>query len=443
MGGVFVNYRTGDGDWAAALIARELAVKFGQEKVFYASKSIQVGEDFTTRILQGLRQCAILLVVIGPQWLHKTDRQGARRLDNPEDWVRREIIEAFSCGLRVIPVFLDSTEVISERDLPDDLASLARCQYLRLHHRNDDRDVARLLEEVGTILDGTVPSADVVPWLKKALADPGQLASVREAFDAATTKALDALTDSRYPVSMPDLPEEDIPAVLEERLVSYADDMMPLLKLVAAGVAFGDDELWFHALTRVLNRPTKRSTRFNEPWVAASAYPALLLLYAIGVAAMASGRSEVVYRALTDVKVQASGDTVLRALALRHVVDPRLAESFPSARGLPHRYVLSRHLRLCLRTAFEDISDDRDYQAAFEEFEYLRSLLELHDTAFTSLGEFAFHCAENRIAVHERVKKLLSADSALLASGAFSGVVNNVIAARRQLDTTVQGRYSR
>ncbi|RSM90411.1 TIR domain-containing protein [Kibdelosporangium aridum] len=443
MGGVFVNYRTGDGDWAAALIARELAAKFGREKVFYASKSIQVGEDFTTRILQGLRQCAILLVVIGPQWLTKTDRQGARRLDSPEDWVRREIIEAFRTGLRVIPVFLDSTDVINESDLPDDLASLARCQYLRLHHRNDDRDVARLLEEVGTILDGTVPSEDVVPWLKKALADPGQSASVRAAFDAATTKALDALTDSRYPVTMSDLAEEDIPAALEARLVSYADDLAPLLKLVAAGVTFGDDELWSRALTRVLNRPTKRSIRFNEPWVAASAYPALLLLYATGVAAMASGRGGVVYRALTDVKVQASGDTALRALALRHVVDPKLAESFPSARGLPHRHVLSTHIRLCLRTAFEDISDDRDYEAAFQDFEYLRSLLELNDTAFTSLGEFAFHLAENRTTVHERMKTQLTADSALLASGAFGGVVNNVTAARRELESAVQGRYSR
>lgn len=427
MGGVFVNYRTGDGDWAAALIARELAVKFGQEKVFYASKSIQVGEDFTTRILQGLRQCAILLVVIGPQWLHKTDRQGARRLDNPEDWVRREIIEAFSCGLRVIPVFLDSTEVISERDLPDDLASLARCQYLRLHHRNDDRDVARLLEEVGTILDGAVPSADVVPWLKKALADPGQLASVREAFDAATTKALDAFTDSRYPVSMPDLPEEDIPAVLEERLVSYADDMAPLLKLVAAGVAFGDDELWSRAFTRVLNRPTKRPTRFSEPWTAAASYPALLLLYAIGVAAMSADRDEVIDGALTDVKMYFSGDIALRALALRHIVDPKLAESFPGARGLPHRYALSRHLRLVLRRAFDDLLNDRDYDAAFEDYEYMRSLLELHHTAFSSLGEFAFKLSNGHSAVRDRVSRRLDADSDLKS-------------AVRQLDASLRGR---
>ncbi|MCE7003457.1 toll/interleukin-1 receptor domain-containing protein [Kibdelosporangium philippinense] len=438
MGGVFVNYRTGDGDWAAALIARELAAKFGQENVFYASKSIQVGEDFTSRILQGLRQCKILLVVIGQQWLTKTDRQGLRRLDNPEDWVRREIIEAFTCGLRVIPVFLDSTEVISERDLPGELASLARCQYLRLHHRNDDRDVARLLDEVGTILDGAVP---VVPWLKQALVDPGQAGAIREAFETAVTKAVDAVAGSRYPVV--DLPDEEIPAALEERLVSYAHSIAPLLKLVVAGIVFGDSERWPVALTRLLNRPVKRSTRFHEPWGAAAGYPALLLLYGIGVAAMSAGRDDIVYRALMEVEVKSTGDTALRALALRHVVDPRIAAAFPDAQGLPHRYALSHHLRLALRPAFDDLLGDRDYAAAFEQYEYLRSLLELHYTAFSSLGEFAFYLAENRTAVHERMKALIVADSALLNSGAFGGAMANVTAARQELESAVHGRYSR
>jgi hypothetical protein len=57
MGGVFINYRTGDGDWAATFISRELAAEFGSAHVFFASKSIRVGEDFVVRILDRLRQC--------------------------------------------------------------------------------------------------------------------------------------------------------------------------------------------------------------------------------------------------------------------------------------------------------------------------------------------------------------------------------------------------
>jgi O-acetyl-ADP-ribose deacetylase (regulator of RNase III) len=37
----------------------------------------------------------------------------------------------------------------SEADLPAEIAGLARCQYLRLHHRNIAHDIARILEEVG------------------------------------------------------------------------------------------------------------------------------------------------------------------------------------------------------------------------------------------------------------------------------------------------------
>jgi hypothetical protein len=63
--------------------------KFGSDDVFFASKSIRVGEDFVTRILDRLRQCYVFLAVIGSRWLTATDRQGARRLDNPDDCVRR------------------------------------------------------------------------------------------------------------------------------------------------------------------------------------------------------------------------------------------------------------------------------------------------------------------------------------------------------------------
>jgi hypothetical protein len=59
----------------------------------------------------------VLLVVIGPSWLTFTDGAGRRRIDDPTDWIRQEIIQAFSHGLRVIPVTCD-VEMPTENALP-------------------------------------------------------------------------------------------------------------------------------------------------------------------------------------------------------------------------------------------------------------------------------------------------------------------------------------
>jgi hypothetical protein len=444
MGGVFINYRTGDGDWAATFISRELAVKFGSDDVFFASKSIRVGEDFVTRILDRLRQCDVFLAVIGSRWLTATDRQGSRRLDNPDDWVRREIAEAFRSGLRVIPIFLDGTAALGEGELPDDISMLARCQYLRLHHRNDDRDIARVLDELTEILTSTdfTPRGrpgDIVAQLKQAMSEPGQDAAAREIIHVATTQALDALAETRYPISMPD---DDVPAKLEERLVSYEHDMTQLLRLVATGVTAGDaddDELWIRALDRLLNRISRRSSP-SGPWTAAEAYPALLLTYAIGIAATGSGHDDLIYLTLTQAKIH-PGTPAIRALALRHIVDPKNAADFPEWNKVQYYHALSRHLRRALRPIFNDLLDEHEYEFAFEEYEYLRSLLELHETAFSSLGEFAFSLAKGHTDVHNRMSKRLTADSAVLRAGAFGGAAANVTAARHHLDASIRGRY--
>ncbi|SDY98731.1 WD40 repeat [Amycolatopsis xylanica] len=158
MGGVFVNYRTGDGDFAATLINRVLTARFGADQVFLASRSIRPGEDFTKKIIERLHDCDVLLAVIGARWHSVTDRQRKRELTAPDDWVHREIAEAFRHGLRVIPVFLDHAVALTEAELPDDIAALARCQFLRLSHRNDARDLSRLVDELSDLVPGLVLS---------------------------------------------------------------------------------------------------------------------------------------------------------------------------------------------------------------------------------------------------------------------------------------------
>jgi O-acetyl-ADP-ribose deacetylase (regulator of RNase III) len=138
---VFINYRVREQSGYAALLYRELAVRLGADRVFFASRSIRLGDDFVDRIFDTLSRCTVLLAIIGPRWL---DYLG----DPDQDWVRREIRAAFAHGLRVIPILVDDAQLPDAALLPEDIAALGRCQSLRLRHYSFERDLAQLVAEL-------------------------------------------------------------------------------------------------------------------------------------------------------------------------------------------------------------------------------------------------------------------------------------------------------
>jgi hypothetical protein len=149
---VFISYRTGDEPFGAALIDTALCARLGPDSVFRAPRSILPGEDFAHAILNAVKKSSVLLAVIGPRWLEATDRDGRPRLHDPADWVRREILQAFHSGVRVIPVLLNAN-LPQEHELPPAIAQLSSHQYLRLHHRYAPAELARLVDEVEAPLD--------------------------------------------------------------------------------------------------------------------------------------------------------------------------------------------------------------------------------------------------------------------------------------------------
>lgn len=141
MSVVFVNYRVRDQPGYATLLHRELAAQFGVERVFLASRSIRPGDNFVEKILDTLRRSAVLLAVIGQNWLQHFP-------NGDTDWVRREISEAFARRIRVVPVLVEDTAPPAEGELPADIAALAACQYVRLRHYSIENDLALLLDEL-------------------------------------------------------------------------------------------------------------------------------------------------------------------------------------------------------------------------------------------------------------------------------------------------------
>ncbi|MGI5286575.1 toll/interleukin-1 receptor domain-containing protein [Nonomuraea polychroma] len=154
---VFINYRTGDGEKIAGLLERDLSHRFGTEHIFRASKSIPPGAVYQDQLISAVRRSSIVLAVIGENWSKHPE------LHDEEDWVRKEILEAFTCGIEVIPV-LDGrkTERLNPADLPAALKRLADVQSIRL----DLHDLQSGLTRIGDQLAAKVPelkAADRIP----------------------------------------------------------------------------------------------------------------------------------------------------------------------------------------------------------------------------------------------------------------------------------------
>ncbi|WP_371779152.1 TIR domain-containing protein [Streptosporangium subroseum] len=145
---VFINYRTGDGERIAGLLERDLSHRFGTEHFFRASKSIPPGATYQDQLINAVRCSSVVLAVIGQDWSKHP------KLHAENDWVRKEILEAFTCGIEVIPV-LDGrkTERLNPADLPAELKRLADVQSVRL----DLHDLESNLTRIGDLLAAKVP----------------------------------------------------------------------------------------------------------------------------------------------------------------------------------------------------------------------------------------------------------------------------------------------
>jgi hypothetical protein len=150
-GGVFINYRGEDSRSYGALLYVELSRLFGRELVFLDSESLRAGVDYVEQLLDRVRCCRVLLAVIGPRWLTATGTDGRRRIEDPDDWVRRELAEAFAARVTVIPILTDGADIPTEADLPAAIAALARCQYRRLRHHDAISDLDRIRTELVTV----------------------------------------------------------------------------------------------------------------------------------------------------------------------------------------------------------------------------------------------------------------------------------------------------
>jgi len=141
---VFMSYRREDSAGHAGRLYDALRNHLGVSEVFRDIDTIKPGDDFSKVIENSIESCGFLVAIIGKQWLNAAT-PGSRRLDDPNDFVRREIAAALKQGVRVIPVLVQGASMPTAESLPQEIRDLANIQAIEISEARWDYDVTELI----------------------------------------------------------------------------------------------------------------------------------------------------------------------------------------------------------------------------------------------------------------------------------------------------------
>ena len=182
---IFISYRRDDTADETKRLEEQLEKLQGQ--VFRDVSAIDVGEKFPKRIETALKEADIVIVVIGKRWLNISDERGRRRLENPNDYVRREIKYSLRRAesdelMDIIPVLVQGARMPKAEELPDDLRALTEINAHRIVSETFADDVEELSKRINALRDRQSSRAgELLDELDEALGGEtlGETASVR------------------------------------------------------------------------------------------------------------------------------------------------------------------------------------------------------------------------------------------------------------------------
>jgi pterin-4a-carbinolamine dehydratase len=151
---IFISYRRSDSQHATFAIADRLRWAFGPEEVFFDRGSITAGNAWPESLRRGLEAARVFVLIIGNTWLKTADQWGRRRIDDPDDWVRREIstaLDANKAGRTVIiPVLLGDAPRLRAEALDPSLQPIADFEPKKLDDDNWEEALEGLIATIGS-----------------------------------------------------------------------------------------------------------------------------------------------------------------------------------------------------------------------------------------------------------------------------------------------------
>lgn len=153
---IFISYRREDAVGFAGRLSDTLTNYFGRDRVFRDVTDIDYGDDFEQVIDQKLSESGAVVVLIGDKWSSVTNEEGKRRLDDPADYVSREIAAALQSAVPVVPVLIGNANMPRKDELPENLGELTRRNAITITDERWDFDVTRLAKVLAIDVPGSM-----------------------------------------------------------------------------------------------------------------------------------------------------------------------------------------------------------------------------------------------------------------------------------------------
>lgn len=152
---VFISYRRLDSQHATFAIADRLRWAFGADEIFFDRGSIRSGNDWPDSLREGLEVAKVMVVVMGNAWLTTAGDWGRRRIDDPKDWVRKEIwtglAQRKAGRTHIIPVLLNKAERVRAEALDPELQTLADIEPAKLEDDSWEIQLEELIVRISRL----------------------------------------------------------------------------------------------------------------------------------------------------------------------------------------------------------------------------------------------------------------------------------------------------
>lgn len=147
----FISYRRADTLAAARGLLRFLRSHYGRQAVFMDIAEIRDGSDWQSEIRKSLAAATVVLPIIGKNWFTLTDEFGIRRIDQEDDWVRRELEYSINEDKLIIPIYI-GIDRPPQKAFPATLKRIAKTQSRVVRDEDSEsewRELAASLQQNG------------------------------------------------------------------------------------------------------------------------------------------------------------------------------------------------------------------------------------------------------------------------------------------------------